>query len=471
MSQAQGTLDVIWRPNPGPQTYAIQCPAEILLFGGAVGGGKSDWLLGDFCAHAQRHGAHARGILFRRTYPELEELITRAHELYPPMGARYNKQERMWRFPGGATLKMRYIERDKDWTRYQGHSYTWMAFDEAGLYATPYVLTMLRSRLRSPHGVPVRLCLTANPGGPGHGWLKEWFMVDREGQRRPALLPWYDEEQEAWMVFIPSKLTDNPQLMDNDPRYSTRIKGPAWLRLALLQGDWDVLPEGGILDPGLVRRDRPPAAMRIYMGIDPAASPLETADATAIAVWGCARIGAGDDQETHYWLLHADEWRMDTQASVERIIDAMAKYQPTTTWMEGGPVGVGMRPWLLQRMRKRGRIWPTVMASHGTDKIAKAAPLQGAVCAGLVHCAPGAEYWPLARDRMAIFTGEAGGVDDLVDALGMPLRFAPALWGKTQPPPEAEGVPRSSLAMRQEQERQLTSRGTGEKKRRTQALW
>src|SRR6185437_10336714 len=74
-----------WMPQPGPQALAIRKHLITeLFFGGAVGGGKSDYLLGDFAQDVpQTWGKWCRGILFRRTYGELEELIARSQELYP----------------------------------------------------------------------------------------------------------------------------------------------------------------------------------------------------------------------------------------------------------------------------------------------------------------------------------------------------------------------------------------------------
>ena len=119
-----------WMPQPGPQSFAIQKHLITeLFFGGAVGGGKSDFLLGDFAQDIpQEWGKYCRGILFRRTYGELEDLIARSHEIYPPwFGLNATKawsaSDKTWTWPNGATLKMRYLEHSTDWQRYWGHAY------------------------------------------------------------------------------------------------------------------------------------------------------------------------------------------------------------------------------------------------------------------------------------------------------------------------------------------------------------
>src|SRR5262245_4245467 len=114
----------VWSAQTGPQLEAIMATwADELFYGGAAGGGKSDFLLGDFLQDVTTYGRNWIGILFRRTYNELEELIRRSREIYPGSGADWHEQQKMWTWPNGATLRMRYIERDNDATRYQGHQY------------------------------------------------------------------------------------------------------------------------------------------------------------------------------------------------------------------------------------------------------------------------------------------------------------------------------------------------------------
>lgn len=119
-----------WLPQPGPQLKAIEADwCDELFFGGARGGGKSDFLLGDYLEDIDL-GDKWRGIIFRKTYNELEELQIRARELFPAYGGEYKSNSsashpftNCWYFPGGATLKMRYLEHERDADGYQGHQY------------------------------------------------------------------------------------------------------------------------------------------------------------------------------------------------------------------------------------------------------------------------------------------------------------------------------------------------------------
>lgn len=237
----------MWAPQPGPQLDAIcadWCPE--LFYGGAAGGGKSDYLLGDYLQDVDTYGAAWRGVVFRRTYPELEELITRALELFIPLKADWSKGEKEFTFPLGATLKLRYLERDLDVLRYQGHQYTWIGWDEITQWASDYAYRYMISRLRSAAAVPTkRIRAAGNPGGPGHQWVKERFITPHPG----GFVPFPDDKSGIERMFIPAKLADNLILMRNDPGYAKRMEGIGSMELvrALLQGDWDVV-EGAFFD-------------------------------------------------------------------------------------------------------------------------------------------------------------------------------------------------------------------------------
>lgn len=237
----------MWIPQPGPQLAAIEADwVDELFYGGERGGGKSDYQLGYQEDGALRYGKHHRGIMFRKTYTELEELQSRAMEIFPIEGAIYKVQPSVgypygncWYWQNGATVKMRYIETERDYGRYHGHQYTALSMDEVTEYPTPAGLLKMLSTLRSPHGVPCTVRLTGNPGGVGHGWVKQRYID------AGAMAPHVDADTGFTRMFIPSKTSDNRILLKNDPAYRNRIKaataGNEMLRRAWLDGDWNIV--------------------------------------------------------------------------------------------------------------------------------------------------------------------------------------------------------------------------------------
>lgn len=241
------TPQIIWSPQPGPQTDFLECPIAEIFFGGARGGGKTDSVLGKWLQHCDRWGAHAKGIIVRRRLKQLEDMIARAKVLFLPLGANWNEQKATFTMPNGAILRFRYLERDSDAEEYIGHSYTFLGVEEIPNFPSPEPINKLRATLRSGEGVIPQMVATGNPGGPGHNWVKaryidpapKGYKILKEQFRSP-----FDNSvMEIERVFIPSKLTDNMILMKSDPFYVARLQqqGSKQLVEAWLKGDWDVV--------------------------------------------------------------------------------------------------------------------------------------------------------------------------------------------------------------------------------------
>lgn len=245
---AKGTnRRVVYEAQPGPQTALISCPIEDIFYGGARGGGKTYGLLGDWLSHSDMYGEFARGIFFRRTYDELDEVQDRASRIFPAVGGKYNTAKRTWQFLNKSSLKLRYLDRDADADRYQGHAYTFMAFDELTNWPDAKPIDKLRACLRSGDApIPKSFRASGNPGGVGHNWVKLRYI-----DPAPPFKPHYDQEAETWRVFIPSTLDDNPALLENDPDYWKRVKaataGDEALEKAWRFGDWNIVA-GGMFD-------------------------------------------------------------------------------------------------------------------------------------------------------------------------------------------------------------------------------
>ena len=246
MGASESQLKVIWKAQPGPQSHLIACPVDEVFFGGARGGGKTEASIGDWLQHASQYGQNATGVFFRRKFKQLEEVVARSKQLFPLVGAKYHEQRAEWVFNNGARLKFRYLERDSDAEEYQGHNYTRVYVEEVTNFPSPAPINKLRATLRSPAGVPCGLRLTGNPGGPGHNWVKHRY-IDPCPAGYKVLVETFDYpgvgEVKMERVFIPSKISDNRLLMENDPTYIARLhqSGSEQLVKAWLEGDWDMI--------------------------------------------------------------------------------------------------------------------------------------------------------------------------------------------------------------------------------------
>lgn len=239
--------EVLWEAQPGPQAALIACPVFEVFFGGARGGGKTEGSLGDWLEHSATYGQAAGGVFFRRTFKQLTEVIARSHQLFPRIGAKWNGERSEWSMPGGGRLLFRYLDRDVDADEYQGHNYTRIYVEEVTNFPFPTPINKLKATLRSPVGVPCGMRLTGNPGGPGHGWVKARFIdpapAGYEILVEEYLNPFDGSKVKLERIFIPSRLSDNKLLMQNDPGYVARLyqAGSKELVNAWLLGLWDMV--------------------------------------------------------------------------------------------------------------------------------------------------------------------------------------------------------------------------------------
>jgi len=249
------TREVIFEPNPGPQTEFLASTEQEVLYGGSAGGGKSYSLVADPVRYL--NNPNARMLLVRRSTEELRELISVSKQLYPKAipGIKFMERDKTWVAPSGATLWMSYLDRDDDVMRYQGQAFNWIGFDELTQWPTPYPWNYMRSRLRTTKasGLPLYMRATSNPGGPGHQWVKKTFI----DPNTPNKAFWATDADSGEIIcwpkghskegqplfrrrFIPATLFDNPYLAEDGMYEANLLSLPEHQRRQLLEGDWDI---------------------------------------------------------------------------------------------------------------------------------------------------------------------------------------------------------------------------------------
>lgn len=249
-------LKAKWLPNPGPQTQAYYSKADLLLYGGAAGGGKTHLIVGLALTH------HQRTVIFRRSYGDLNDI---SEELLNVAGSRdgWNGQDMRYR-AGKLLVEFGALEKPRAELSWQGRAHDLICFDEgAQLSAAKVAFVSAWNRSTDPKQRS-RVLIASNPplGGEGE-WLIEWFAPWLDplwpdpaapGELRWAIIVgdetiWKDGPGETWIegeeepfihksrTFIPARLDDNPYLKDTGYR-ATLQNLPEPMRSQLLKGDF-----------------------------------------------------------------------------------------------------------------------------------------------------------------------------------------------------------------------------------------
>ncbi len=248
----------VGEPNPR-QLEMMRSRKKHIGYGGARGGGKS-WAVRKKAVLLALQYAGIKILIVRRTYPELvnNHVNTLVGELAGI--ARYNKQEKMFRFANGSSIAFGYCNNDNDLMQYQGAEYDVIFLDEATQLRQEWI-EKITACCRGVNDFPKRIYYTCNPGGPSHQYFKRLF-IDRRFEG--------DEDPEDY-EFIQALVTDNKALMQAQPGYiNTLMALPPKLRDAWLYGRWDVF-EGQFFEDF---RPQPDLAAAKQAGFEPDAESL-----------------------------------------------------------------------------------------------------------------------------------------------------------------------------------------------------
>lgn len=272
-------IKTVWTPFEGkPQEEAYETEADELFYGGAAGGGKTDLLIG------LAGTAHQKSVIFRREYPQFQEIFDRCDELYDEVGD-YNGKHNRWTLDDGRLIEFGAVNNDRAKTKWQGRPHDLIAFDELPNF-TEDIYTFLIAWNRSSD--PTQRCRIVAAGNPptdaeGEWIIRRWrawldptypdpampgelrwfatvngedlevdtpepFVVARDEtgdiyyDYRPDGEPIGDEQPEDVIkprsrTFIPARVTDNPVYMETG--YISTLQGLREpLRSQLLYGDF-----------------------------------------------------------------------------------------------------------------------------------------------------------------------------------------------------------------------------------------
>ena len=355
-------VQVAWAPYPGSQDIFLGSPEEIVLFQGARGAcGKTECIHVDFLQYAfLGMGAAHDGIIFKPTYPDLEEPRKIGKILIPKFdpGASWNGTDNKWTLSDGATLSYRPFPdtSDTETNRFLGRNLSWAACDELATYRTADCFLFMLSTLRCTHPLaPNHLRASTNTWGPGRDWILEYFQINPalpSPTRGPLIVGGGGPARRV----VTGRLEENLILTYATPGYAQKIaasvkdqpeKAKAWL-----EGIWAAPPTAffGHVDFDYVRIPDfvVPTSGRIRWGLDHGIS----APTAALAFW----VSKGED------LPFSDgSWRPTVKGDIYAVAEYYGAIKPN--------VGDGASPskigGALHAICEKHNWNPAILRAHG----------------------------------------------------------------------------------------------------------
>lgn len=273
----------VFAPQKGPQEQFLATKADICIYGGAAGGGKTYAELLEPLRHIDNPGFNV--LILRHSYTQITSpggLWDSAREIYPYIkGARSGKTPKLhWTFPSGSSITFAQITRNEECEQWQGSQICLIEFDEL-CHFSEYQFFYMLSRNRSTCGVTPYIRATCNPDSDSWvakfiSWwidqdtgypIKERGGVIRWMVRLGGKVTWFDNRTEALqfakddgvpeemleyaaksVTFIPSQVTDNQALLRTNPQYMTNLLNlPMVERERLLNGNWKIRNHAGLM--------------------------------------------------------------------------------------------------------------------------------------------------------------------------------------------------------------------------------
>jgi predicted phage terminase large subunit-like protein len=387
-----------------PQAAFLTVPHREVLFGGAAGPGKTVGLLMAALQYVDVPGYAA--ILLRRTYRQLTlpgQLLDIARNSLRDTDAKWNREEARFEFPSGAVIVFGHLDSDRDLEDALGPTYQFIGFDEVTQFPEHHYLELF-ARLRRPKApvdplsaVPLRVRSASNPGGRGHRWVKQRFMVEVDPAR----------------LYIPARLADNPGIDAESYIASLRELSPT-RRRQMLDGDWDAKPVGAMFDRDWIEIIEPselPEKLREVRYWDAAAT--QPTEENPDPDWTAGLRLGWDEQSDDFYVIDVQHFR-DRPGGVERVVLRTAEADgaaiPQRFEEEPGASGkFATHEWQrkLPRHNVRGH-------RPSADKVVRAEPVAARAETGKLHLVE-APWNGELLDELEDFPD--GPHDDLVDAL------------------------------------------------------
>ena len=270
------------RPQKGPQESFLGSSADIAIYGGAAGAGKTWAMLLEPLRHVTNTPSFA-AVFFRRNTTHIKNpggLWDESMKLYPSAGGEPNLSTLEWKWRKGGKIKMAHLEHEQTKLDWQGSQIPLILFDELTHFSMGQFFYLI-TRNRSMCGVRPYIRASCNPDADS--WVADfisWWIDQETGYPIPERsgvlryfirledtliwgdsymelvekygnpnLPWEHESQPRpkSVTFVPGKLTDNALLMRADPGYLANLKAmPMVEQERLLGGNWKIRPAAGL---------------------------------------------------------------------------------------------------------------------------------------------------------------------------------------------------------------------------------
>lgn len=258
-------------PQQGPQYEFLANPADIVIYGGAAGSGKTFALLLEPLWHYDN--PKFTGVIFRKNATQIRNpggLLSESQSLYREFGGNLREALMEWDFPEGAIIKFAHLDLERDKYSWQGSQLCFIGFDELTHFSWGQFVYML-SRNRSTCGIKPYIRATCNPDCDS--WVRkfiDWWIDPETGyaiSERSGKIRWFiiRGDETFWsdspddlklrfsnalpksLSFINANIYDNQILLRQNPEYLANLQAlPRFEREQLLHGNWNIKPTAGI---------------------------------------------------------------------------------------------------------------------------------------------------------------------------------------------------------------------------------